>query len=169
VPITGAATYGADTIAGTVNIILKTDYEGFEANTQYGDNENGNARTFQVSTLRRGNFAGGIGNITFGMEYTKEDGLLKCNQNFLCIDNPGLDSTQNKFLDLDGDGQPDDIDGDGEPDLQSVRLSLNEIRLALFTDSGAITLPAVVTVSYLVLVLVRCLTVTFMNSLQVVI
>jgi iron complex outermembrane receptor protein len=139
VPITGAATYGADAIAGTVNIILKTDYEGFEVNTQYGDNENGNARTFQVSTLGGGNFAEGRGNITFGMEYTKEDGLLKCDQDFLCIDNPGLDSTQNKFLDLDGDGQPDDIDGDGEPDLQSVRLSLNEIRLALFTDSGAIT------------------------------
>jgi iron complex outermembrane receptor protein len=139
VPITGAATYGADAIAGTVNIILKTDYEGFEVNAQYGDNENGNARTFQVSTLGGGNFADGRGNITFGMEYTKEDGLLKCDQDFLCNNNPGFDSTQNKFLDLDGDGLPDDIDGDGEPDLQSVRLSLNEIRLALFTDNGAIS------------------------------
>jgi iron complex outermembrane receptor protein len=139
VPITGAATYGADAIAGTVNVILKTDYEGFEVTTQYGDNEAGNARTFQVSTLGGGNFADGRGNITFGMEYTKEDGLLECDQDFLCNNNPELDSTQNKFLDLDGDGLPDDIDGDGEPDLQSVRLSLNEVRLALFTDNGAIS------------------------------
>jgi iron complex outermembrane receptor protein len=139
VPITGAATYGADAIAGTVNIILKTDYEGFEVNAQYGDNEDGNARSFQVSTLGGGNFADGRGNITFGMEYTKDDGLLDCAQDFLCNNNPSLDSTQNIFLDLDGDGLPDDIDGDGEPDLQSVRLSVDEARLALFTDFGAIS------------------------------
>ena len=139
VPITGAATYGADAIAGTVNVILKDNYEGFEVTTQYGDNDAGNARSFQVSTLAGGNFADGRGNITFGMEYTKDDGLLQCDQDFLCNNNPELDSTQNKFLDLDGDGLPDDIDGDGEPDLQSVRLSLNEVRLALFTDNGAIS------------------------------
>jgi iron complex outermembrane receptor protein len=139
VPITGAATYGADAIAGTVNVILKTDYEGFEVTTQYGDNDAGNARSFQVSTLAGGNFADGRGNITFGMEYTKDDGLLECDQDFLCNNNPDFDSTQNKFLNLDGDGIPDDIDGDGKPDLQSVRLSYDEMRLALFTKNGAIS------------------------------
>ena len=39
VPLTGAATYGADAIAGIVNVILKEDYEGFEVTAQYGDNE----------------------------------------------------------------------------------------------------------------------------------
>lgn len=137
VPLTGAATYGADAIAGIVNVILKEDYEGFEVTAQYGDNEDGNARSFQVSTLGGGNFADGRGNMTFGMEYTKDDELLTCHQDFLCNGNAGFDNAQNEFLDLNGDGQPDDIDG--ESDLQSVRLAYNELRLALFTDNGAMT------------------------------
>ena len=56
VPLTGAATYGADAIAGTVNVILKDDYEGFEMNMQYGTNENENATTYQISTLAGGSF-----------------------------------------------------------------------------------------------------------------
>ena len=142
VPLTGAATYGADAIAGTVNIILKEDYEGFEINAQYGDNEDGNARSFQISTLGGGNFAEGRGNITFGMEYTKDDGLLECEQDYLCNNNADFDNTQNEFLDLDGDGAPDDVNGDGVidgEDLQSVRLVYDELRLALFTTNGAVT------------------------------
>ncbi len=142
VPLTGAATYGADAIAGTVNVILKDDYEGFEVTAQYDGNEDGNARTFQISALGGGNFDDGRGNITFGIEYTRNNGLLLCDQDFLCNNNPGFDSAQNELLDLDGDGLPDDFNGDGTVDAadrQSVSLVYNELNLQLFTQNGAIT------------------------------
>ncbi|WP_018984572.1 TonB-dependent receptor domain-containing protein [Salinimonas chungwhensis] len=142
VPLTGAATYGADAIGGTVNVILKDDYEGFEVTAQYGDNDNGNAQEMQFSMLGGGNFDNGRGNITFGVEYTRTDGLLDCDQEFLCNNNPGSGGTTNEYLDRNGDGQPDDINGDGEitaEDLQSVSLFYDEVNLQLFTDFGAVT------------------------------
>jgi iron complex outermembrane receptor protein len=35
-PVGSSAIYGADSLAGTVNIILKNDFDGFEANAKYG-------------------------------------------------------------------------------------------------------------------------------------
>ncbi|MUH72693.1 TonB-dependent receptor domain-containing protein [Psychrosphaera haliotis] len=142
VPLTGAATYGADAIAGTVNVILKDDYEGLEVTGQYGDNEDGNAASRQFSILGGGNFDDNRGNITFGMEYTKDDGLLECDQDFLCNNNPDFDNAQSEYVDLNGDGQADDLNGDGvvdADDKQSVSLVRDEIRLALFTENGAVT------------------------------
>jgi outer membrane receptor protein involved in Fe transport len=144
VPLTGAATYGADAIAGTVNVILKENYEGFELTGQYGNNAAGNQKTTQFSLVSGANFSDGRGNLTFGMEYTKDEGLLDCAQDFLCIDNWGLDSTQNGFIDRNGDGQPDDLNGDGkidDEDSQSFRLGYQEQNLALFTQYGAISQP----------------------------
>ena len=144
VPLTGAATYGADAIAGTVNIILKENYEGFELTGQYGNNAEGNQKTTQFSLAAGANFDDDRGNITFGMEYTKDEGLLECDQDFLCNNNWGLDSTRNGFIDRNGDGKPDDINGDGiidEEDSQSFQLGYQERQLALFTPNGAITQP----------------------------
>lgn len=142
VPLTGAATYGADAIGGTVNVILKDDYEGFEVTTQYGENGDGNARDFQISAVGGGNFDDGRGNLTFGVEYTRTNGLLECDQDFLCNNNPGSGGTTNEFLDRNGDGQIDDVNGDGvinDDDLQSVSLFYDEVNLQLFTDFGAVT------------------------------
>ncbi|BBO28551.1 TonB-dependent receptor [Alteromonas sp. I4] len=142
VPLTGAATYGADAIAGTVNIILKEDYEGFEFTGQYGNNVDNNAQSIQFSTLAGGNFADGRGNIVFGMEYTRDDGLLQCDQPFLCNNNVGFDNASNRLVDRDGDGVADDLNGDGvidSEDTTSVTLAYEELRLALFTPFGAVT------------------------------
>ncbi|GAA60305.1 hypothetical protein P20652_2171 [Pseudoalteromonas sp. BSi20652] len=142
VPLTGAATYGADAIGGTVNVILKDDYEGFEVTAQYGENDAGNARDFQISAVGGGNFDNGRGNLTFGVEYTRTNGLLECEQDFLCNNNPGSGGTTNEFLDRNGDGQIDDLNGDGvinDDDLQSVSLFYDEVNLQLFTDFGAVT------------------------------
>ena len=142
VPLTGAASYGADAIAGTVNIILKEDYEGFEFTGQYGNNEDNNAQSIQFSTLAGGNFANGRGNITFGMEYTRDDGLLQCDQDFLCNNNIGFDNASNRLVDRDGDGVADDLNGDGVIDANdstSLTLAYEELRLALFTPYGSVT------------------------------
>lgn len=144
VPLTGAAQYGADAIAGTVNIILKDDYEGFEITAQYGDNENKNAGSFQVSTLAGGNFADGRGNIVFGVEYTDDKGLLACDQDFLCNGSNDLDNARGRYVDRNGDGRPDDTNGDGvidADDRTSVQLAHPDLQLQLFTEFGGVSVP----------------------------
>jgi outer membrane receptor protein involved in Fe transport len=142
VPLTGAATYGADAIAGTVNVILKENYEGFEVTAQYGNNGAGNAKSKQFSILAGANTSDGRGNVTFGLEFTKDDGLLQCDQDFLCNDNWDFDRTQTTFIDRDGDGLRDDVNGDGivdTNDTQSFVLPYQNVELALFTPYGSIT------------------------------
>jgi outer membrane receptor protein involved in Fe transport len=142
VPLTGAATYGADAIAGTVNVILKENYEGFEFTGQYGNNEAGNAKSKQFSILAGANTADGRGNVTFGVEFTEESGLLECDQDFLCNGNWDLDRTQTDFVDMNRDGQRDDVNGDGvidDDDKQSFRLPYQDVELALFAPYGAIS------------------------------
>lgn len=142
VPLTGAASYGADAIAGTVNIILKDDYEGFEMSAQAGDNENRNYQQLNFSFVGGGNFDDDRGNVTFGMEYTKNDGVMLCDQDFLCDNNPFLDSPVNRYLDLNGDGIPDDINGDGALTVDDRQRSLvvrRGQRLALFGDFGSVS------------------------------
>jgi outer membrane receptor protein involved in Fe transport len=75
VAIGGAPIYGSDAIAGTVNIILKKDFEGLELNGQYGIAERGDAPDYRLSVLAGKNFAGGRGNITISGEYNKSTGL----------------------------------------------------------------------------------------------
>jgi outer membrane receptor protein involved in Fe transport len=76
VSIGGAPVYGSDAIAGTVNIILKRNYEGFDASAQFGTTEDGGGETKTFRTLMGGNFADGRGNIAVGIEFNESDGLL---------------------------------------------------------------------------------------------
>lgn len=66
----GAPVYGTDAIAGTVNIILKDDFEGFSADTQYGISQRGDGQNFRVRGLWGGNFSSGRGNVTLAAEYS---------------------------------------------------------------------------------------------------
>ncbi|MET0308220.1 MAG: TonB-dependent receptor [Sphingomonas sp.] len=75
VAVGGAPIYGSDAIAGTVNIILKKDYEGIELGGQYGVSERGDAPDARLSFLAGKNFAGGRGNITVSGEYDRSTGL----------------------------------------------------------------------------------------------
>lgn len=76
VSIGGAPVYGSDAIAGTVNIILKRNYSGFEASAQYGTTEDGGGDSKTFRTLMGGNFADGRGNIAVGIEFNESEGLL---------------------------------------------------------------------------------------------
>ena len=63
--ITGGAgaTYGADAIAGVVNMKLKDNFEGIDFRASYQDSlEYQDAREYQVSLVLGGNFADGKGN-----------------------------------------------------------------------------------------------------------
>jgi outer membrane receptor protein involved in Fe transport len=71
----GAAAYGADAIAGVVNIILKKNYQGLQVRALSGLTSRGDAAQYQFSTLYGTNFAGDRGNVVFSFEYTRSDGL----------------------------------------------------------------------------------------------
>ncbi|MFD0847737.1 TonB-dependent receptor domain-containing protein [Sphingosinicella xenopeptidilytica] len=78
--ITGGAgaTYGADAIAGVVNIRLKKDFEGIDLRATYSNSVPGtDAREYQIGGVIGGNFADGRGNIAFSAEYSKRQGLVK--------------------------------------------------------------------------------------------
>lgn len=75
VAIGGAPVYGSDAIAGTVNVILKEDFEGAQASVQYGITDRGDAESYSVRGLFGGNFADGRGNAVIGTEYHRQHGL----------------------------------------------------------------------------------------------
>jgi iron complex outermembrane receptor protein len=71
--ITGgaASTYGADAIAGVVNIKLKHDFQGLEVDAQQGISQYGDNYTTNLSAVMGGNFADNRGNMMLVLDYTK--------------------------------------------------------------------------------------------------
>jgi outer membrane receptor protein involved in Fe transport len=76
VAIGGAPVYGADAIAGTVNIILKDHFQGVEATGQYGESGRGDAQNRMFSVLLGGNFDQDRGNAVLSVDYTKQNPLV---------------------------------------------------------------------------------------------
>lgn len=88
IAIGGAPIYGSDAIAGTINVVLKHDYQGIDIDGQYGFSDkgsfrgnsvgygNGRAPNWRVRGLAGTNFADGRGNVTISAEYNKGGGLV---------------------------------------------------------------------------------------------
>lgn len=72
----GAPVYGSDAIAGTINIILKKNYQGLDLDMQDGLADQGDAPERRIRLLAGRNFAGGRGNFTLAGEYDTSGGLL---------------------------------------------------------------------------------------------
>jgi outer membrane receptor protein involved in Fe transport len=75
VKVGGAPIYGADAIAGVVNIILKKDYQGLDVDAQVGASGQGDAWNYRTRVLGGQNLFDGRANITVVGEFTKTDGL----------------------------------------------------------------------------------------------
>lgn len=75
VAIGGAPIYGSDAIAGTVNVILRRDFQGIQIDGNYGISERGDARDYRIRGAVGTNFAGGRGNIAIAAEYNRTSGL----------------------------------------------------------------------------------------------
>jgi len=71
----GAPIYGADAIAGTVNIILKSNYNGVGIEAQYGAGKEGGGGSYAARVLAGTDFAESRGNVTATLEYTQQYGL----------------------------------------------------------------------------------------------
>jgi iron complex outermembrane recepter protein len=75
IAIGGAPIYGTDAIAGTVNIILKKRYTGFEAQLRSGISGRGDAPEQNASVLYGTDFAGTKGNVAVSLQYNNAKGL----------------------------------------------------------------------------------------------
>ena len=75
VAIGGAPVYGSDAIAGTVNVILKDDFEGAEATVQYGVSDRGDAESHTFRGLIGANSEDGRGNAVVAFEHNEQKGL----------------------------------------------------------------------------------------------
>ena len=76
IAIGGAPIYGSDAIAGTVNIVLRRDFEGIEVDAQYGITEFGDAPNYRFRGIAGTNFADDRGNVVVSAEYNRGRGLL---------------------------------------------------------------------------------------------
>jgi len=76
--LTGGASslYGSDAMAGVVNFVYKTDFEGVEADAQYGITERGDDARYQANVTVGTNVADGNGNLMVHFGYSNEEGLL---------------------------------------------------------------------------------------------
>jgi outer membrane receptor protein involved in Fe transport len=80
VSVGGAPIYGADAIAGTVNIILKKNYQGLELEGQYGQTRYNDGKTYAARAIAGTNFLDDKGNIVVTAEYSQQDGLTLANR-----------------------------------------------------------------------------------------
>jgi iron complex outermembrane recepter protein len=71
-----SAIYGADAVAGVVNTILRTDFDGISLDARYGGAEGTHREEWQATGLAGANFGGGRGNVTLYIDYTRRTAQL---------------------------------------------------------------------------------------------
>lgn len=82
--VTGGASavYGADAVAGVVNVILKKDFQGAQADFQYGAYDAGDGRTADASFIAGSNFDDNRGNVTAFAGYTQRDPVYRSSRSW---------------------------------------------------------------------------------------
>lgn len=81
----GGAVYGADAVAGAVNIKLKRNFQGLDLRSSYSDSDKEDGREKQFSGLLGGNFDGKKGNAVLAFDYAEREGLIKAQRDFASI------------------------------------------------------------------------------------
>ena len=156
-----SAAYGSDAVAGVINVITKTNFDGVELNVQGGRSGEGDRGKSDVSLTVGKNFDDG--NIWFSAGYSNDDGLLSSDRDFSRFSRRSIDSDDDDLFEslafegssfipetrligggisIKGDGSP----FDGGRDLATTdRLNFNEFRSLLIPlerkfASGGLTL-----------------------------
>jgi len=81
-----SAVYGSDAVAGVVNIIYKTDFEGVEGDFRYGKSWQGDGTEKEANITLGGNFGGGRGNIVAHLGYTDEGAVFSRDRDISDVD-----------------------------------------------------------------------------------
>nr|WP_243846370.1 TonB-dependent receptor [Rhizomicrobium palustre] len=86
--ITGGASamYGSDALAGVINVILKTDYEGMAADFQTGRTEYDDEVQYKAHVMFGGNFANNKGNLVLSATWSRNEGAWAKNRANLATD-----------------------------------------------------------------------------------
>lgn len=94
-----SAVYGSDAVAGVVNLIYKTKFDGLQVDGQMGISQYGDGADRQINVLAGKNFADGRGNIMLFGGYSKQGTVLKKNRSTeagsSAIDRTSADYTPN--------------------------------------------------------------------------
>ncbi|TXC70331.1 TonB-dependent receptor [Sphingomonas ginsenosidivorax] len=83
--LTGAASavYGADGVSGVVNFVMKRDFDGVMARSQFGISERGDAANRFASLVAGRNFADDRANVTLAYEYNADQPLANDDRRYL--------------------------------------------------------------------------------------
>ena len=118
-----SAVYGSDAVAGVINIITRTDFEGVELHAQTGIASEGDRETHTVSFTTGGNFANGNGWISVG--YDEDNGLKSTDRDFaerdtaVLLDDNGNEFFGNVFSSFPPQARVGAFNGDGTPFVNS--------------------------------------------------
>jgi outer membrane receptor protein involved in Fe transport len=77
IAVGGAPIYGADAIAGTVNVIMKQNFEGFDIRTNYGVSDEGEMEETTFSAAWGANSGDGKGNLVLAFEHSDRAGMIQ--------------------------------------------------------------------------------------------
>lgn len=98
--VTGGASaaYGSDAVAGVVNFVLNTGFEGLRGEVNYGIAQEGDNREFRATLSAGTHFAGDAGHIMVSGEYFRNDGVAPgarpwASQGWGFINNPAAPPT----------------------------------------------------------------------------
>lgn len=99
--VTGGASaaYGSDAVAGVVNLVLDTKFEGLKLNIQGGITDRWDNANYLISGAAGTSFGGGRGHIVVSAEYYDQAGVLTSRsrkwdqQGYLPIPNPAVTAT----------------------------------------------------------------------------
>ncbi|MGO1003018.1 TonB-dependent receptor [Lysobacter sp. CA196] len=84
--------YGSDAIAGVVNIITRTNFEGATANAYYGQYSQGDGATTRADFVL--GFTGDRGSLTAAVEYRKEEAVFSGDREFSAYPQGGMHPTR---------------------------------------------------------------------------
>jgi len=106
--LTGGASslYGSDAIAGVVNFIYKKDFQGVEANAQYGITEEGDDKRYQLNATIGTDVADGDGNIMVHFGYSNESGVLSRQRRNTQVDDSDLAALTGDLADYGVSSEP---------------------------------------------------------------
>ncbi len=84
--VTGGASaaYGADAVAGVVNLILDTKFSGVKSDLSAGVSGHGDGVNYFASVAGGTDFAGGKGHVIGAIEYQNEQGVGPCKNRDFC-------------------------------------------------------------------------------------
>ncbi|MEI5638618.1 MULTISPECIES: TonB-dependent receptor domain-containing protein [unclassified Pseudoalteromonas] len=128
VKVGGAPVYGSDAVAGVVNFILKTDYEGAEFSADLTNVNEAGKYDKSFRGLFGGNFHEDKGNLVFNFEYQEQKSIL-------AAELPSWTDQWSGYTPLGDDAV---LDADGNPVVGQRRLYPNG-RAGILSNSGLIT------------------------------